>query len=349
MIFDTHAHYYDDDFDPDRDALLSSLPERGVALVVCPGCDLASSEQSVALAGRYPFLYAAAGYHPENLEGVALGDVAQIRALCAHEKVVAVGEIGLDYYWVKTPEERAFSRDMFDAQLSLAEELDLPAIVHDRDAHKDCLDMVRAHPNARGVFHCYSGSIEDAKVLVDRGWMLSFTGNITFKNARRAPEVMNGCPWTGSCWRPTPPTWPPSPTGASGATPHHRPLAETVAQLKGLTRKRWGDHPGKRQAVFGIPRRRPISVMETISYEYEGALYVNLTNRATAPACSACGTTATRAPSTPTTCGWSTSPPGRRPWTTCWPGTTANTGSWCSAALVSPCTAPTTSCGWWTS
>ena len=150
MIFDTHAHYYDEAFDPDRDALLSALPERGVALVVCPGCDLASSEQSVALAGRYPFLYAAAGYHPENLEGVSLSDLDGVRALCGHEKVVAVGEIGLDYYWVKTPEGRAFSRDMFDAQLSLAEELDLPAIVHDRDAHRDCLDMVRAHPNARG-------------------------------------------------------------------------------------------------------------------------------------------------------------------------------------------------------
>ena len=160
MIFDTHAHYYDEAFDPDRDALLSALPERGVALVVCPGCDLESSEQSIALAERYPFLYAAAGYHPENLEGVSLAGVDQIRALCAREKVVAVGEIGLDYYWVRTPEERAFSREMFDAQLSLAEELDLPAIVHDRDAHRDCLDMVRAHPNARGVFHCYSGSIE---------------------------------------------------------------------------------------------------------------------------------------------------------------------------------------------
>ena len=100
MIFDTHAHYYDDAFNADRDALLSSLPERGVALVVCPGCDLESSRQSIALAERYPFLYAAAGYHPENLEGVTLSDVAQIRALCAHEKVVAVGEIGVDYYWV---------------------------------------------------------------------------------------------------------------------------------------------------------------------------------------------------------------------------------------------------------
>ena len=197
MIFDTHAHYYDDAFDPDRDALLSSLPERGVALVVCPGCDLESSEQSIALAEQYPFLYAAAGYHPENLEGVTLAHVDQIKALCAHQKVVAVGEIGLDYYWVKTPEERAFSRDMFDAQLSLAEELDLPAIVHDRDAHKDCLDMVRAHPNARGVFHCYSGSIE-----IIREVMTGISGKKPA--ALRTPR----CWWTGAGCSPSPATSP---------------------------------------------------------------------------------------------------------------------------------------------
>ena len=194
MIFDTHAHYYDEAFDADRAALLASLPSRGVALVVCPGCDLESSRQSIALAERYGFLYAAAGYHPENLEGAALSDLDAVRALCAHPKVVAVGEIGLDYYWLKTPEERANSRDFFDAQLSLAEELNLPAIVHDRDAHRDCLDIVRAHPGVRGVFHCYSGSLEDAKVLVDKGWMLSFTGNITFKNARRAPDILRWLP-----------------------------------------------------------------------------------------------------------------------------------------------------------
>ena len=237
MIFDTHAHYYDDAFNADRDALLSSLPERGVALVVCPGCDLESSRQSIALAERYPFLYAAAGYHPENLEGVALGDVAQIRALCAHEKVVAVGEIGLDYYWVKTPEERAFSREMFDAQLSLAEELDLPAIVHDRDAHKDSLDIVRAHPSARGVFHCYSGSIEDAKVLVDRGWMLSFTGNITFKNARRAPEILKWLPLDRLMLETDAPYMAPEPwRGQRCDSTMIVRSAETVAQLKGLTR-----------------------------------------------------------------------------------------------------------------
>ena len=254
MIFDTHAHYYDEAFDPDRDALLSSLPERGVALVVCPGCDLASSEQSVALAGRYPFLYAAAGYHPENLEGVSLSDLDGVRALCGHEKVVAVGEIGLDYYWVKTPEGRAFSRDMFDAQLSLAEELDLPAIVHDRDAHRDCLDMVRAHPNTRGVFHCYSGSLEDAKVLVDRGWMLSFTGNITFQNARRAPEILKWLPLDRLMLETDAPYMAPEPwRGRRCDSTMIARSAETVAQLKGLTRDKVEDitlENGKR--FFGL-------------------------------------------------------------------------------------------------
>lgn len=193
-IFDTHAHYYDEAFDPDRDELLASLPSKGVDLIVCPGCDLESSRACIDLAAKYDYIYAAAGFHPENLEGVSLADVDQVKALCAAPKVVAVGEVGLDYYWVKTPEARAFSREMFDAQLSLSEELDLPVIVHDRDAHKDCMDLVRAHPNARGVFHCYAGSLEDAKVLVDKGWMLSFTGNITFHNARRAPEILAWLP-----------------------------------------------------------------------------------------------------------------------------------------------------------
>ena len=193
-LFDTHAHYYDEAFDPDRGAVLSGLGAKGVELVVCPGCDLPSSRQSRDLAERYPFLYFAAGLHPENLEGAALGDLEEVRALCAHPKCVAVGEVGLDYYWVKTPEDRANSRDFFDAQLTLAEELGKPVIVHDRDAHKDTVDLVRAHPGARGVFHCCALSTEDAKVVLDRGWYLSFTGNVTFKNARRALEVAASIP-----------------------------------------------------------------------------------------------------------------------------------------------------------
>lgn len=235
MLFDTHAHYYDEAFDPDRDQVLSGLSEKGVGLVVCPGCDLESSRQSVALSVRYPFLYAAVGFHPENLVGVTLSDLDQIRALARDPKVKAVGEIGLDYYWLKTAEERANSRAFFDAQLSLSEELGLPAIVHDRDAHKDCLDIVRAHPNAKGVFHCYAGSGEDAKVLLDLGWMLSFTGNITFKNARRAPEMLAWLPLDRIMIETDAPYMTPEPfRGARNDSGYVYRVAETIAQIKGL-------------------------------------------------------------------------------------------------------------------
>ena len=236
MIFDTHAHYYDDAFDADRDALLSALPERGVDLVVCPGCDLESSRQSRDLAERYGYLYFAAGFHPENLEGVSLSDLEQVRALCAHPKCVAVGEVGLDYYWVKTPEARASSRDFFDAQLSLAEELALPVIVHDRDAHKDCLDIVKAHPKVRGVFHCCALAVEDVKRAAEWGWMFSFTGNITFHNAKRAPEVLRWLPMDRLMLETDAPYMAPEPHRGCRCDSTLIPLtAQTVAQLKGLT------------------------------------------------------------------------------------------------------------------
>lgn len=235
-LFDTHAHYYDDAFDPDRDALLSSLPQHGVERVVCPGCDLASSRQSQALAERYPFLFFAAGLHPENLEGAALSDLEEIRHLAAHPKCVAIGEIGLDYYWVKTPEDRANSRDFFDAQLSLAEELDLPAILHDRDAHRDVLDIVRAHPKARGVFHCCALSVEDAKTALELGWHLSFTGNVTFAKARRALEVIAAAPLERIMIETDAPYMTPEPfRGRRNDSNYVYRVAETIAQIKGLS------------------------------------------------------------------------------------------------------------------
>lgn len=259
MLFDTHAHYYDKAFDPDRDALLSALPERGVELVVCPGCDLESSRASVALAERYDYLYAAAGYHPENLEGVALADLDALLPLLAHEKVKAVGEIGLDYYWVKTPEARAFSRDMFDAQLSLAEELDLPAIVHDRDAHKDCLDMVRAHPKARGVFHCCAVSLEDAKVLLDRGVDALLHGEHHLPQRQAGP---GGGPLDA-----------PGPADAGDRRPLYGPGAPSGPAVRfhpdSLHRRQGGPaegefhrgnfahYPGKRETIFQFVRRIP--------------------------------------------------------------------------------------------
>ena len=193
MFFDTHAHYDDEAFDADRHALLASLPESGVGRVVNPSCTAASSRAALDLAAQYDFLYAAVGIHPENCAGVTDADFAAVEAMAKEDKAVAIGEIGLDYYWEENP-PRDFQKEVFARQLALAEALDLPVIVHDRDAHGDCLDLVRAFPNTRGVFHCYSGAIEEAKLLLDRGWYLGFDGPVTFKNARRAPEVVRFLP-----------------------------------------------------------------------------------------------------------------------------------------------------------
>lgn len=194
MLFDTHAHYDSRQFNADRDEVLSGLQERGVSLVVNPGCDLASSRMAVELAEKYPFVYAAVGFHPEELEGAELSDLEEIRRLAAHKKVVAIGEIGLDYYWVKDEEGRRKEQEFFRAQLALAEELSLPVIVHDREAHGDTLSIVKEFPNVRGVFHCYSGSVEMARELVEMGWYISFTGVLTYKNARKAVEVAEAIP-----------------------------------------------------------------------------------------------------------------------------------------------------------
>ena len=193
MLFDTHAHYDSRQFDADRDQVLSALPGQGVGLVVNPGCDLDSSRQAIGIAERYPFVYAAVGVHPEDCAGWQDTDVDELRPLAAHPKVVAIGEIGLDYYWKENP-PREFQQRVFRAQLALAWELDLPVIVHDREAHGDCLSIIREFPQVRGVFHCFSGSAEMAKELVGLGWMISFTGALTYKNARKAVEAAQAVP-----------------------------------------------------------------------------------------------------------------------------------------------------------
>ena len=193
MLFDTHAHYDSRQFDADRDQVLSALPGQGVGLVVNPGCDLDSSRRAIGIAERYPFIYAAVGVHPEDCAGWQDTDVDELRSLAAHPKVVAVGEIGLDYYWKENP-PREFQQRVFRAQLALARELDLPVIVHDREAHGDCLSIIREFPQVRGVFHCFSGSAEMAKELVGLGWMISFTGALTYKNARKAVEAAQAVP-----------------------------------------------------------------------------------------------------------------------------------------------------------
>lgn len=235
MIFDTHAHYDASAFEKDRDELLSSLPRRGVGLVVDPGCTVESSRAAVALAERYPHVWAAVGIHPEDCAGASETDFQAIRALAEHPRAVAIGEIGLDYYWEENP-PRDFQKEVLARQMALAEKLGLPVVIHDRDAHGDCMDMVRAFPNVRGEFHCYSGSVEDAKVLLDKGWYLGFGGSLTFKNARRAPEVVQYMPLSRLLLETDSPYLAPVPFRGKRNDSRYLPyVAERVAQLKGLS------------------------------------------------------------------------------------------------------------------
>ena len=184
MLFDTHAHYDDERFDEDRDALLASMPENNVGLILNPGCDAETSRKAVGYANRYPFVYAAVGLHPENIEDGWTQTLDEIRTLAQSEpRVRAIGEIGLDYYWEKEERARARQQVVFARQMELARELKLPVIVHDRDAHADCMEITRRYPDVIGVYHCYAGHIEMARELLERGYYLSFTGVITFKNA----------------------------------------------------------------------------------------------------------------------------------------------------------------------
>ena len=192
MLFDTHAHYDSHRFDADRHELLASMADHGVGRILNAGCDLASSRTAVDLAHRYGFVWAAVGAHPDDADHVDDASIAAYRELAADDRVVAIGEIGLDYHYEDVPRE--IQREAFIRQMELARELGLPAIVHDREAHGDALDIVRRFPEVRGVFHCYSGSLEMARELMRLGWYVGFTGVLTFKNARKALEVAENVP-----------------------------------------------------------------------------------------------------------------------------------------------------------
>lgn len=193
MLFDTHAHMDATAFNADRDALIAGLPEQGVGLVMNPGCDLPSSLDAVTLAEKYDYVYAAIGSHPDAADQVSDDVLEEYRKLCKlHSKIKAIGEIGLDYHYEDIPRE--IQQKAFRAQMALARELDLPVIVHEREAHQDGLAIVDEFPGVTGVFHCYSGSLEMAQELIKRGWYLGFTGVLTFKNARKAVEVAANIP-----------------------------------------------------------------------------------------------------------------------------------------------------------
>ncbi|WP_123052658.1 TatD family hydrolase [Clostridium sp. JN-1] len=192
-IFDAHAHYDDDEFDSDRDELIGELKKNNVIGVLNCGCSLKGSEDSVKLAQKYDFFYAAVGIHPEYADKFDKNQEDILRRLASYDKVRAVGEIGLDYYYDENP-DRDIQKKVFIRQMKLAEKLGLPVIIHDRDAHEDTLNIVKSFPNVKGEIHCFSGSVESAREYLKLGYYLGFTGVVTFKNAKKTIQVLKEVP-----------------------------------------------------------------------------------------------------------------------------------------------------------
>lgn len=231
MYFDTHAHYDNEAFDADRDKVLSSLPEKGVSLVLIPGCDLETSVKAIALSKRYVNVYAAVGWHPHEAQYFDDESEQFIIRAAVEKKVVAVGEIGLDFHYDHSP--RDTQRKVFRRQMELARETKLPVIIHDREAHAECLDMAREFSDVRGVFHCYSGSVETARELIKLGWYLSFTGTVTFKDARRALEAIGAVPLERIMLETDSPYLAPAPYRGRRCDSSMLPyIAQTVADVK---------------------------------------------------------------------------------------------------------------------
>jgi TatD DNase family protein len=234
MFFDTHAHYDDTQFDLDRESLLESLPKNGISLVVNAASDIASSQAAADLADRYSFIYAAAGIHPHEAAEMAANDLETLRQLLALPKVVALGEIGLDYHYDFSP--RDVQKDVFRRQMEIARELHVPVIIHEREACADGLAIVTDFPDVQGVYHCYSGSWETAKTILRQGWYLSFTGAVTFKNARRAAEVVANMPLDRLMIETDCPYLAPVPNrGRRNSSLNLRYIAAKIAEIRGIS------------------------------------------------------------------------------------------------------------------
>ena len=235
MLFDTHAHMDDRAFNEDRAQLLEALPGQGLALVMNPGCSLESSRNVVKIAANYDYIYGAVGSHPDVADEVNEAVIAEYRQLCKENpKIKAIGEIGLDYHYEDIPRE--IQLKAFRMQMELARELGLPVIIHEREAHEDGMAVIREFPEVTGVFHCYSGSAEMARQLVDKGWYIGFTGVLTFKNARKAVEVAASIPLDRIVLETDCPYMAPEPFRGKRNDPGkiYR-MAEKLAQIRGLS------------------------------------------------------------------------------------------------------------------
>lgn len=231
-IFDSHAHYTDKAFNDDRENMLGSLKESGISGIINCGADIESSAFSVKLAAEYDYIYAACGIHPEEADKVPENYIEILKNLARNEKCVAIGEIGLDYYWRQDTKEK--QKELFENQILLAKELDLPIIVHDREAHGDTLEILKKH-KPEGVLHCFSGSPETAEEILKLGMYIGLGGALTFKNARKAVEVAEMLPLDRLLLETDCPYMAPVPfrgkRNYSGYIPY---IAERVAEIKDM-------------------------------------------------------------------------------------------------------------------
>lgn len=235
MIFETHAHYNDKKFDVDRDELLERLPKEGIKYVINIADSVDASRKSIELSERYDYIYAACGVHPENVAEVNEQTLNQLKILAENKKVVAIGEIGLDYHYDGFDKE--LQKQVFSKQVDMAKELNLPIIVHDRDAHMDTLNELRraSKMGITGVLHCYSGSLEMAKEVIKLGFYISVGGIVTFKNARKLPEVVEWIPNERLLLETDSPYLAPEPfRGSRNDSTLLKYIADKISEIKGI-------------------------------------------------------------------------------------------------------------------
>lgn len=247
VYFDSHCHLNDEAFETNLDEEISRCREAGVKTMVCIGYDIKSSEHAIEIASKYEGVYAAIGVHPENRDGLTLDDLEQIRGLAKHPKVIAIGEIGLDYHWYKTPEEREPQKPWFIAQIDLANELGLPVSIHARDASQDTYEILKAHPiRAGGVLHCYSGSPEMLVEFAKLGLYFGFDGPITYKNALAPKECVRICPEDRILSETDSPYLSPVPFRGTPNSPSRIPyIVSMMAELRGVSTEMMCDILGR--------------------------------------------------------------------------------------------------------
>lgn len=238
MIFESHAHYDDEAFNEDRETLLASMQENGIGTIINVGASIASTQSTIALTQQYPFLYGAAGVHPSETAELDEDKLCWLEQQCRREKIAAVGEIGLDYHWPEP--DRALQKYWFEKQLELAARVNLPLIIHSREAAKDTLDIMKAHhtQDSRGVIHCFSYTKEIAQEYISMGYYIGIGGVITFSNAKKLKETAAAIPIEKILLETDCPYLAPVPNRGKRNSSLNLPyVAQEIAQIKGISRE----------------------------------------------------------------------------------------------------------------